>query len=159
MMAVAAVAAAAMVADWLRPFWGLLSFTRAVTPHRYGGMQSTVSQAPDGPCAAMFDDLGLSMPGYHALTSTRYRNGKDVGRCSDPNAGARVGVNSVYAYLCGPFWNQPQINRTQAAIILIHEALHTAGLNELLPGDDDPAHADWMTPQLITAMVDANCDP
>lgn len=100
-------------------------------------------------CRALFDDLDLD--GVQALGGSTYRPVQS-------DAERAYCARGVYAYtavghnrimICRHFF-RVQEARTKMAV-LIHEALHTAGMGEA------PANPDCMTAEEITAMVEKAC--
>lgn len=99
-------------------------------------------------CAQMFTDLGAN--GANVIANTTYRDGTNTAKCqSNVDAGAWTEVGGAVVYLCGSqFTNQ---SPDEAAVIVIHEALHDAGLNE------NPPDTTAMTSAQISAMVRQKC--
>jgi hypothetical protein len=100
------------------------------------------------PCRALFDDLYVDA--LHALGLGHYQTAQSVpekARCA-PGVAAATGVGRTRIVLCQHFNTLPR--RTKTAI-LIHEALHTAGL------DEAPHDPDGQTSREITQMVEKAC--
>jgi hypothetical protein len=98
-------------------------------------------------CQELFARLGVD--GLEVLVSTTYTVASaDTGGgvCRRAEAFTEVGGSTVW--LCGSFgW----ISEKDAAEVLIHEALHNAGLTE------QPHDPDGPTPQEIDHMVETHC--
>jgi len=97
-------------------------------------------------CAALFGRLGVS--GTDALARTLYVSGGEVGACVR-QAPAFTCLGCRRTVLCPSF---SELGASAAAAILLHEALHLAGLPER------PASVGAMTSSDITRMVEASCD-
>jgi hypothetical protein len=79
-------------------------------------------------CAGLFNELGVD--GIEMLSTSVYRpaRGKrQLQACSDTDAKAFTSVRSLRTTLCDSFGRN---SRQAAAMILIHEALHSAGMSE-----------------------------
>ncbi len=102
----------------------------------------------DESCRALFDDLNLD--GLQALGRTRYQpvqSAAERAYCvSGVDAYTAVGAKRVM--ICRQFHT---LHRRTKAAVLIHEALHTAGMSE---APHDPA---GMTPEEINEMVEEAC--
>jgi hypothetical protein len=98
-------------------------------------------------CADLFSRLGAD--GIEVLSGTTYTFAKSKRAaeiCADANAFTTVGGSTVW--ICGGFgW----LTEKDAAKVLIHEALHDAGLGE------QPSDPDGPTPEEIDAMVKKKC--
>jgi len=104
--------------------------------------------ARDESCRALFDELYLDA--RHAMALGHYQpaqSAAEKARCA-PGVAAATGVGRTRIVLCQHFNTLPR--RTKTAI-LIHEALHTAGLDE---APHDPA---GRTSREITEMVEEAC--
>ena len=99
-------------------------------------------------CEKMFDDLGAN--GANVLSATTYRDGGGSSKCtSRPGAAAVTDVGAYTVFLCGS--NFTRLSANGAATIVIHEALHSAGMSENPPDPNAKTSAE------ISAMVQANC--
>ncbi len=96
-------------------------------------------------CGALFG--GLRLRGADALALTRYRGGGEIGACLR-HVPAFTCVGCDKTVLCPTF---TRLGRAEGATILIHEALHFAGLRER------PAYAGEMSASEITNMVQVGC--
>ncbi len=96
-------------------------------------------------CSDLFGPLRLR--GADALALTRYRGGGEVGACLR-HVPAFTCVGCDQTVLCPTF---TRLGRSEGATILIHEALHFAGLRER------PGYAGEMSAPEITAMVQTSC--
>jgi hypothetical protein len=102
----------------------------------------------DEECSALFDHLALD--GLQALCRSRYEaalTGSEKRHCS-AGVAAYTAVGSIRVLICNHFHTLDP--RTQAAV-LIHEALHTAGLSE------EPVDPDAPTAAEIEEMVEEAC--
>ena len=101
------------------------------------------------PCRTLFERLGSDGPS--TLSRDRYGAGEfDSERHRCPRGAAAItSVGSFEVRLCPAFGLLPA---TEAAVILIHEALHSAGMREKPP---DPAA---LTPQAINTLVRTSCE-
>ena len=102
----------------------------------------------DDSCAALFDSLDLTA--LEALGCNHYqlaRSQPEKARCA-PGVAAATGVGRSQIILCR-YLNT--LSRRAKIAILIHEALHTAGLSEL------PFDPDGQTSRDITEMVVDAC--
>lgn len=100
------------------------------------------------PCAALF--TGLELDGLQALTGTRYERASsrsDRALCKG-GISAITSINGSRTRLCHLFSTLPQNDK---ASILIHEALHTAGLGEWSGGPHP------LTSRDITGIVKRAC--
>lgn len=100
-------------------------------------------------CRALFDDLDID--GVQALGGSKYRpvqSDEERAYCTrGVYAYTAVGHNRIM--ICRHFFH---VQEARAKIaVLIHEALHTAGMGEA------PANPDCMTAEEITAMVEKAC--
>jgi hypothetical protein len=99
-------------------------------------------------CAEMFAALGAD--GTEVLTATLYfpvaNSGRRVKLC--PTSSAHTVVGASATWLCPEFKRLPV---ERAALVLIHEALHHAGLTE------HPVDPKGMTSLAINRMVKKNC--
>jgi len=99
-------------------------------------------------CEKMFDDLGAN--GANVISATTYRDGGGSSKCtSRPGAAAVTDVGAYTVFLCGS--NFTRLSANGAATIVIHEALHSAGMSENPPDPNAKTSAE------ISAMVQANC--
>jgi len=96
-------------------------------------------------CGALFGRFGVA--GAESLARTRYRSGEGLAGCIR-QAAAYTCVGCLQTVLCPAFTN---LDTETAAAILIHEALHQAGLPER------PPTPDAMSSLEITRMVESNC--
>jgi hypothetical protein len=99
-------------------------------------------------CAALFTRLGAD--GLQLLTRARFAPEvieKDRRACAK-GVGARTEVSGREIRLCPAF---ATVSPREAALLLIHEVLHHAGLSERPP---DP---NGLTPQDINDLVAASC--
>jgi hypothetical protein len=100
-------------------------------------------------CAALFSRLGAN--GLEVLAKARY-NGANFDKSSDAcgkgGVAAYTKVGSHLIRLCPGFG---VLSVPGAALILIHEALHSAGLSE------KPADPNGLTPQEINLTVTVSC--
>lgn len=96
-------------------------------------------------CGALFGRLGAT--GEGTLARTLYRGGGDVGACLRP-VPAFTCVGCPQTVVCPTFL---RLGTSAGATILIHEALHFAGLKER------PTHPGEMSATEITAMVKTSC--
>ena len=99
-------------------------------------------------CGEMFSNLGAD--GTQALTGTLYvpvaaHNRKD-GICRKAAAYTKVGARTTF--VCPEFW---KLSDEKAAMFVVHEALHHAGLPE------KPQDRRAMTSHEINAMVGSKC--
>lgn len=105
-----------------------------------------LNNTPD--CEKMYDDLGANGP--NVLSRTTYRDGTGSAACnSHPSAAAVTQPGSFTVLLCGT--NFTNLSASGAAVVVIHEGLHSAGLNENPP---DPSA---MTSDQINQMVMSKC--
>jgi hypothetical protein len=98
-------------------------------------------------CQGLFDGLGAD--GTQVLADTTYVLAQadwEVKVCADASAFTTVGGSKVW--LCSNFGRLPE---KDAAEILLHEALHNAGLSE------QPYDPDGLTPDEIDLMVRKKC--
>lgn len=102
-------------------------------------------QKPD--CASLFNKHGARGDGLAILGASTYRNGIGTRRCP---AGAAASTNllSYTVYLCTEFQS---LSNQEAAVRLIHEALHTAGQNE------NPPDPNSMSSRAINDLVKTEC--
>jgi hypothetical protein len=99
-------------------------------------------------CEKMFDDLGAN--GASVISATTYRDGASSSKCtSRPGAAAVTDVGGYTVFLCGTSFTR--LSSNGAATIVIHEALHSAGMSE------NPPDLNAKTSAEISAMVQANC--
>lgn len=99
-------------------------------------------------CSALFD--GLSIDGLQALARSRYETPQsqwEQRQCASGVA-AYTAVGSIRVVVCRHF---QRLDRRVQSAVLIHEALHTAGLSEA------PLDPDAMTAVEIEAMVEDAC--
>ncbi|HUK14190.1 MAG TPA: hypothetical protein VLW17_12885 [Thermoanaerobaculaceae bacterium] len=96
-------------------------------------------------CGALFGNFGAA--GAESLARTRYRSGEGLAGCLR-QAAAFTCVGCLQTVLCPAFSNLDTVN---AAAILIHEALHQAGLPER------PPTPDAMSSLEITRVVETSC--
>jgi len=102
-------------------------------------------------CRAIFSPL-TSNP-MQALELTSYHLagvGQETQACQAQGVVAYTTVGGHRTHLCPPLFEQ--LNTQQAAVVLIHEALHRAGLNEWPP---DP---NGLTSAEINLMVQRSCN-
>lgn len=100
-------------------------------------------------CESLFEPFGQA--GFDVLGRTKYFDGSQTDYCqSNSNLAAWTRVGWGQVYVCKPF---ETLSAEGAAIILLHEALHTAGMNE----SNCPGEAE-MTSQEINWVVGANCN-
>ena len=102
-------------------------------------------------CREMF--LSLTDDPLEALHVTSYHLagvGPETEACEAQGIVAYTTVGGHRTHLCPPLFER--LNTRQAAIVLIHEALHRAGLSEWPP---DP---NGMTSNQINAMVQSSCN-
>ncbi|HXG58855.1 MAG TPA: hypothetical protein VNL91_07515 [Thermoanaerobaculia bacterium] len=96
-------------------------------------------------CSALFEKYGRR--GVDVIASTDYRNGESTSECqSNPLWGAWTRVGSSTVYLCDKFLTTSD---DQRAINIIHEALHSAGIDEY-PGDPNGLSS-WQINEMIAA--------
>ena len=96
-------------------------------------------------CAGLFTALGAN--GITEMSRVSYRGGSAGSTQCGIGVPASTTVNGSIVYLCPPFEN---LSNIVAARTLIHELLHTAGLNEApYPGA--------MTPAEINNLVNQKC--
>lgn len=99
-------------------------------------------------CEKMFDDLGAN--GSNIIAATTYRDGGGSSKCtSRPGAAAVTDIGGYTVFLCGSSFTR--LSSNGAATIVIHEALHSAGMSENPPDPNAKTSAE------ISAMVQANC--
>lgn len=100
-------------------------------------------------CADLFS--GLSRPdGAAVLAATTYLSGENTSECNDnPGWGGWTRTGSLTVYLCTGF---AQLSGEGAAKLLIHEGLHSAGLDEY------PSDPTGFTSDEINQMIEANCN-
>lgn len=98
-------------------------------------------------CSDLFTRLGAD--GVEVLSGTTYtfaRSRRAAEICADANAFTTVGGSTVW--ICGGFgW----LTEKDAAKVLIHEALHGAGIGE------QPSDPKGLTPEEIDDMVKKKC--
>jgi hypothetical protein len=99
-------------------------------------------------CGDLFGDLDVG--GAQALTATLYipvaANNRRDGICRKAAAYTKVGARTTF--VCPEFW---KLSDDQAAMFVVHEALHHAGLPE------KPQERRAMTSHEINSMVGTNC--
>ena len=102
----------------------------------------------DESCQALFDDLDLD--GLQALSRTLYQPVQSAAERANCMGGvdAYTVVGAVRVMICRQFF---QLHRRTKTAVLIHEALHTAGMSEA------PHDPDGMTPEEINEMVGVAC--
>ena len=102
----------------------------------------------DASCRALFDELNLD--GLQALSRNHYQPAQSVPEKSHCLGGvaAATGVGLSQVLICERFKTLP---RPSKVAVLIHEALHTAGLNEA------PYDPRGKTSREITQMVKKAC--
>ena len=101
-------------------------------------------------CRSLFEDLGAD--GSAALTSTIYHlapESLDKRVCQDRDAGAFTVVGSPVTWICPRSFLK--VRGLEAALLLIHEALHQAGLPEW------PPHAGALSSVEINQLVARSC--
>jgi hypothetical protein len=99
-------------------------------------------------CQSLFQDLKLN--GLQALGHVRYQQAqtaRELALCGG-NVAAATGVGLSQVLICRRFHTLPPHQRT---VVLIHEALHTAGLDEV------PYDPNGLTSRQITEMVEQAC--
>lgn len=99
-------------------------------------------------CRGLF--AGLNLDGIRALRLTRYRSAESKSDLAHCRRGAKAvtGVGRGQTRICATF---ARLSRNAKATILIHEALHTAGMSE---SPQDPAAP---TAREITLSVKSAC--
>jgi hypothetical protein len=100
-------------------------------------------------CAALFSRLGAD--GLEVLANARYDGAnfdKSGDTCGKGGVPAYTKVGSHLIRLCPGF---AVLSVPSAALILIHEALHSAGLSE------KPADPNGLIPQQINRLVEVGC--
>ena len=102
----------------------------------------------DESCRALFDDLSLD--GLQALSRTLYQPVQSAAERAYCVGGvdAYTAVGAVRVMICRQFF---QLHRRTKTAVLIHEALHAAGMSEA------PHDPDGMTPEEINEMVEEAC--
>jgi hypothetical protein len=104
-----------------------------------------VSESPS--CGGLFADLGAD--GLEKLAGTIYLPPQPgEGRTCTSRVAAFTGVGEPHTRLCPAFGG---LSTDRAALILLHEALHFAGLGE------KPSDPDGMTALQINRMVEKAC--
>jgi hypothetical protein len=100
-------------------------------------------------CASLPQTLGMGswVNLQDTINQTTYRNWDSHARCNG-TAGAFTNPNWKYVYLCAKFGD---VTAKRAAELVIHEALHSAGLLESPPYDGA------LTSSQIDAQVRENC--
>lgn len=99
-------------------------------------------------CSALFD--GLSIDGLQALARSRYETPQsqwEQRQCASGVA-AYTAVGSIRVVVCRHF---QRLDRRVQSAVLIHEALHTAGLSEA------PLDPEGMSALEIESMVEEAC--
>ena len=99
-------------------------------------------------CRALFDDLALD--GLQALDRSRYqrvRSAADRETCTS-GVFAYTGVGQDRIMLCRHF---NSLDEGGKVVILIHEALHTAGMGEA------PIDPEGMTSEVINELIEKAC--
>lgn len=105
-----------------------------------------LNNLPD--CEKMYDDLGKNGP--TVIANTTYRDGTGTTDCNNhPGAAAVTKVGTYTVLLCGSTFTN--LSSSGAAIVVIHEGLHSAGLTE------NPPDSTAKTSDQINQMVMANC--
>lgn len=99
-------------------------------------------------CAALFENLGANGAVLLATTIYLLPSGSAAPARCRGGATAVTTLGSPVTFLCPCF---TQISRREGAIVLLHEALHYAGLSE------QPLDPAGLTPQQISAMVASAC--
>jgi hypothetical protein len=102
----------------------------------------------DAACRALFDNLVVD--GIEALGRSRYQpalSGSEKRHCA-AGVAAYTAIGSVRVVICGQFH---RLDRHTKSAVLIHEALHTAGLSEA------PVDPNAMTAAEIEEMVEEAC--
>ena len=102
----------------------------------------------DESCRALFNDLNLD--GLQALSRTLYQPVQSAAERAYCVGGvdAYTAVGADRVMICRQFY---QLHRRTKTAVLIHEALHTAGMSEA------PHDPDGMTPEEINEMVEKAC--
>jgi hypothetical protein len=100
-------------------------------------------------CQGLFTELGAD--GVEMLSTTVYRpamTNRELEICAERGAVAFTSIGGPHTRLCGEFGRRaPQ----EAAMILIHEALHHAGMSEW------PHDPDALKSTQINSLVIKNC--
>ena len=110
------------------------------------GANNKLTSLPD--CEKMYDDLGANGP--TVISSTTYRDGTNTTDCNNhPGAAAVTQPGSYTVLLCGSVFTN--LSSSGAAIVVIHEGLHSAGMTE------NPPDTTAKTSDQINQMVMANC--
>jgi hypothetical protein len=100
-------------------------------------------------CAGLFNELGTD--GIEMLSTTVYRPARGKRQlqvCSDTDAKAFTSIGSTRTTLCDSYSRN---SRQAGAMILIHEALHHAGMSE------QPYDPDALNSHQINSLVRRNC--
>jgi hypothetical protein len=100
-------------------------------------------------CRGLFDSHGAD--GARLLAESAYRSAlpDEAGGLCEKGAAAFTGMRSGRTALCED--NFLKLDRQYGAVVLLHEALHVAGLGQA------PHHAHAQTPQEIDRMVRRSC--
>ncbi|MCP3960649.1 MAG: hypothetical protein GY719_22630 [bacterium] len=101
---------------------------------------------PDTACSALFRNLGADGP--KTLSSTLYFPAEVTENPPCWRAAAFTRVGGRVTFLCEGFSRLPA---SRAAVILLHEALHSAGV------DEQPHDPDALTSSQITQLVARTC--
>jgi hypothetical protein len=125
----------------------IMGFVPPKVKHRLtGAWDVALRRLKDEPgCRAIFARLGTT--GEDALAGAVYRDAGEGGDCSG-KVRALTCVGCPQIRLCRSF---AELNVTGAAVIVLHEALHTAGMRE------SPALPDALTAWQINQVVTQNC--
>lgn len=99
-------------------------------------------------CAGLFEYLGANGAVMLATTIYLLPSGSAAPARCRRGATAVTTLGSPVTFLCPCF---TQVSRREGAIVLLHEALHYAGLSE------QPLDPAGLTPQQISAMVASAC--
>ena len=115
------------------------------------GFSMAVEQLEKVPgCGALFAQLGASGPLLLGTTVFLAPEGEEFAEvCRASRAAAMTRLGSHVTYLCPPF---ARLSRRGAAVAILHEALHYAGVPER------PVHPEGLSSAEISALVRARCD-
>jgi hypothetical protein len=111
----------------------------------FASAQGRIRTKPD--CSALFTTLGAD--GFQLLMEARFAPATSEGNrnvCERATAGTRVGSRTIT--LCPAF---AAVSVNEAALVLIHEVLHHAGLGE------KPADPGGLTSAEINRLVEVHC--
>lgn len=96
-------------------------------------------------CRALFQRLGAD--GEAVLRRTQYHDGEESRNC-EGDVRAFTSVGSPLIKVCHGF---AELQASSAALLLLHEALHTSGLPE------SPGYPNAMSANEISAVVSVAC--